>query len=147
MKKLLFALTIACSVFTMTAFASDVKVSAKVLAAFEHAFEKASNVKWAQVRDLYQADFKIEDQKYSAYFDADGQMIVVARFVTEEQLPHFLKSSLQQQAGDGKVAYVFELSDDEGVHYYATIEKGDKKQMLQSMGSKKWVPYNKIKLQ
>ena len=146
MKKLFIALTIALSVLTMSASAADVKVSAKVLAAFESNFKKASDVKWAQVRDLYQADFKMEDQKYSAYFNAEGQMVVVARFITEEQLPHFLKSSLKEQAGEGHISYVFELSDEEGVHYYATIEKGDKKQMVQSMGTRKWVPYKKVKI-
>lgn len=146
MKKLFIALTILCSVFTMAAVANEVKVTPKVQAAFESTFNKASNVKWAKVKNLYQADFTIEDQKFSAYFNVDGDMVVVARFITTAQLPFGLKQSLKEKASEHEVAYLFELSDEEGVHYYATIQKGDKKEMLQSQGSKKWMPYKKVKI-
>jgi opacity protein-like surface antigen len=146
MKKLLIALTIACSVLTMSAAATEVKVSAKVLQAFKNNFNSANSVTWQQVDDLFQADFKLDDQKYSAYFNADGEMVVVARFITLEQLPHLLKSSLLEEAQDGQVSYVFELSDNEGVHFYATIQKGEKKEMVRSMGAKKWAPYKKLKI-
>ncbi len=146
MKKFLIALTIACSVFTMSAIASDVKVSAKVLASFENTFHQASDVKWTQVKNLYQASFQMEEESYSAYFDVDGNMVVVARFITADQLPKQLKSSLKEQTAEGHVSYLFELTDKEGTHYYATIEKDGNKSMLQSMGIKKWVPYNKVKI-
>ncbi|MGV3657872.1 MAG: hypothetical protein ACO1NX_07950 [Chitinophagaceae bacterium] len=146
MKKFLIALTIACSVFTMSAIASDVKVSAKVLAAFENTFHKATDVKWTQVKSLYQASFEMEDESYAAYFDVDGNMVVVARFITADQLPKQLEKSLKEEVAGGQVSYLFELTDEEGTHYYATIEKEGKKSMLQSMGIKKWVPYNKVKI-
>mgnify|MGYP003575107384 CR=1 FL=1 len=146
MKKFFLALTLLCTVFTFSAFANDVKVSNKVLSAFEVSFNKASNVKWAKVKSLYQAQFTMDNEQYSAYFDADGAMVVVARFITVGQLPLSLKTALKEEAGNNEVAYLFELSDEEGVHYYATIEKEGKKKMLRSMGNKKWVPYSKVKI-
>ena len=146
MKKFLLTLTLICSLFTVTALANDVKVTSQVLSAFKTSFNDAKNVKWAEVKGLYQAQFTMDDEQYSAYFDAEGKMLVVARFITPNQLPYGLKTTLKEEAGDNTISFVFELTDDEGTHFYATIQKGDKKEMLQSSGSRKWVAYNKVKI-
>ena len=146
MKKFLLTLTLFCSLFTATAFANDVKVSTHVLSAFKSTFVDAQNVQWSLVKNMYQAQFTMDDEQYSAYFDNDGKMLVLARFITVSQLPHGLKASLKAQVGDDVISYLFELTDDEGTHYYATIQKGEKKEMLQSNGSKKWSPYTKVKI-
>ena len=146
MKKFLLTLTLFCSLFTVTAFANDVKVSTHVLSAFKTTFHDAQNVQWSLVKNIYQAQFTMDDEQYSAYFDNDGKMLVLARFITVSQLPHGLRTSLKAQAGNDVISYLFELSDDEGTHYYATIQKGEKKEMLQSNGSKKWSPYTKLKM-
>jgi hypothetical protein len=146
MKKFLIALTLICTVFTVSAFASDVKVTSRVLSAFNASFNNAQNVKWAHVKDMYQAQFTIDDEQYSAYFDIDGSLVVVARFITDAQLPQALKRSLQTEAEGQVISYLFELTDSEGVHYYATLDKEGKKTMLKSAGTKRWIPYNKVKI-
>jgi hypothetical protein len=127
MKKFLIALTLICTVFTVSAFASEIKVTSKVLSAFNASFDNAENVKWAYVKDMYQAQFTMDNEQYSAYFDIDGSLVVVARFITEAQLPQSLKRSLKEEAADQLISYMFELTDSDGVHYYATLEKEGKK--------------------
>lgn len=146
MKKFLFTLTLFCSLFTATALANEVKVNPQVMGTFNTTFSNAENVKWALVKNLYQAQFTIDNEQYSAYFDNEGKMLVLARFITPNQLPASLKLSLNNEAQDGVISFVFELTDEEGTHYYATIQKGDKKEMLRSSGSKNWSPYNKAKI-
>lgn len=146
MKKFLFTLTLICSLFTMTALANDVKVNSRVLQSFETSFSNAENVQWSLVKGLYQAQFIMDEEQFSAYFDNEGKMLVLARFITPNQLPHGLKASLKAINGNDVISFLFELSDEEGTHYYATIQKGEKKEMLQSNGSKKWSPYTKVKM-
>ena len=146
MKKFLFAFTLFCSLFAATAMASDIKVSSRVLTSFKSSFKEAQNVEWSFTKSMYQAKFTMEDQQYTAYFDTDGKMLVVARFIAVNQLPSGLQKSLNEMAGDDVISYVFELSDDEGVHFYATLERGDKKEIVRSIGSKKWEPYSKPKM-
>lgn len=146
MKKFLVALTLFCTVFTATALASDIKVTNKVLSAFNVTFSQAENVEWTMVKNIYQAKFIMNEQQYSAYFDEEGKMLVLARFIAPNQLPTGLKNSLKEQAGDDVISFVFELNDENGTHYYATLQRGEKKEMLQSVGSKKWAPYTKVKM-
>jgi hypothetical protein len=145
MKKFLFALTLFCSVFAATAMASDIKVSGRVLTAFNASFREAEKVEWSFDKNMYQAKFIMDEQQYTAYFDTDGKILVVARFIAVNQLPSGLKKSLNSIAGDDVISFVFELSDEEGVHFYATVQRGEKKEMLRSVNSKKWEPYTKVK--
>lgn len=145
MKKFLLALTLFCSVFAATAFASDIKVSSRVLTSFNSSFRDAEKVEWSFDNNMYQAKFIQDEQQFTAYFDTDGKMLVVARFVAVNQLPSGLKKSLNEMAGDDIISFVFELTDEEGVHFYATLERDGKKEMFRSISSKKWETYNKLK--
>ena len=148
MKKFFITLALFLSIFSVTALASEpnVKVSTKVMNAFKTDFSEATDVEWAQVENMFQAKFAMEGQQYAAYYDADGTMLVVARFLMPTKLPNGLRTSLEEIAKDGLIAYVFELTDEDGVHFYATIQKGEKKEMVQSSGNKKWIPYTKVKI-
>lgn len=146
MKKFFFAFTLICSLLATTAMASDIKVSSRVLNSFNASFREAQKVEWSYNKNMYQAKFTMDEQQYTAYFDTDGEMLVVARFIAVSQLPSGLKKSLNELAGDDVISFVFELSDDEGVHFYATLERGDKKELVRSIGSKKWEPYSKPKM-
>ena len=146
MKKFLLTLTLFCTVFAATAFASDIKVSTRVLNAFNASFNDAQKVEWSFANNMYQAKFVMDEEQYTAYFNTDGEMLVVARFIAVHQLPSGLKKSLNELAGNDVISFVFELSDNEGVHFYATVERAGKKEMVRSASSKKWEPYNKVKI-
>ena len=145
MKKFLLAFTLFCTLFASTAMASDIKVSSRVLTSFNTAFRDAEKVEWSFDKNMYQAKFVMDEQQYTAYYDTDGNMLVLARFVAVNQLPSGLKKSLNELAGNDIISFAFELTDEEGVHFYATIERGEKKEMFRSISSKKWETYNKLK--
>jgi hypothetical protein len=140
MKKL-FVILILGFIYTTSSYAQD-KTPSSVLNSFQNNFSNAENTAWSSVKDLYRADFTLEDQKASAFFNSDGDFIASSRQVTSLQLPMFLKSGLKNSFHDYDVINLFEVDNENGVTYYATIKNSKKQFMLESI-SGEWVRYNK----
>jgi hypothetical protein len=144
MKFLLVTLISVLSLVNTKAHASDdVTVSAAVLASFQSAFKNASEVKWKTSGDYYKADFIVNEQYVTAYYDSNAALVAVTRNVNSFQLPITLQTKLKASYEQYWISELFELSNENGVSYYVTVENGDSKITLQSLNATEWTVYQK----
>ena len=141
MKKIILTLAIALSSFAI--FAKDVKVSTAVLNAFASEFSEAKDVQWSTGAGFYKAAFVYNEQYMTAFYGFDGQMLGIARNISSLDLPLNLQASLKKDYSGRWISELFEVSNEEGTHYYITLEQADSKITLSSSNGSKWKVYKR----
>ena len=142
MKSIIIAAALVLVAFT-NSFAADVKVSPSVLRTFQTTFSNASEVQWTTVDVLYRAEFIVEGEKAIAFFSMEnGSLVATSRYITVQDLPGVLRSSLKARAADASIVEVFEVHSNGAVNYYATIKQDDKKIVVKA-DSTNWNVYKK----
>jgi hypothetical protein len=143
MKKIIVTLAIAIS--TLGAFAGEVKVSSRVLDAFQSEFKTATEVNWTEGSNFYKATFVFNGQHVSAFYNTDGELMGTTRYISSLDLPINLQASLKRGYSNYWIADLFEVSNSEGTSYYITMENADSKIVLKSAsGDSSWKAYKKI---
>ncbi len=141
MKKMIIA---AAMIVSLSAFAKEErKVSAKVLNAFNTEFTTAQEVAWTVSSDYYKADFDMNGQKVSAFYNTDGDLMGITRNISSSQLPVSLQSSLKKNYSNYWISDLFEVANNNGTSYYVTMEDGNKKVVLNSASGSEWSTYKK----
>ena len=143
MKKMIMTLAIVIS--TLGAFAGEEKVSPKVLDAFKSEFNTAKEVEWAVGQDYYKATFTYNEKHVFAYYNADGELLGVTRYLSPVDLPINLQTSLKKNHSNLWVSDLFEVAKNDGTGYYITLENADTKIILKSTGGSEWTAYQKIR--
>ena len=141
MKKIIVTLAVALS--TLCSFAGEVNVNAKVLDAFNSNFATAKEVTWTASRNYYKAAFVFNDQHVFAFYNADGELMGLTRYISSLDLPISLQASLKKDYSNYWISDLFEVSNSEGTSYYITLENADAKVVLKSAGSEDWKTYQK----
>lgn len=141
--KFLFVILIAVfSLSNTKAQASEINVSAAVLHSFKTSFKDAAEVAWKQSGNFYKADFTMNGQYVSAYFDVNACLVAVTKNISSVQLPVTLQTGLKTAYSEHWISDLFELSDEHGTVYYVTVENGDAKITLKSSGNN-WTVFQK----
>jgi hypothetical protein len=138
MKKLFVIITILVTICAASSYAQS-KTPSSVLNSFQSSFTNSENAIWSIVKGLYRVDFIQDDQKVSAFFNADGNLIATSRNVTLLQIPMSLKSDLKKNFYDYEVSSIFEVDNEDGIIYYASIKNHKTELMLESTSSGDWV--------
>lgn len=136
MKKIIIALSALFSLTSGQTFAADV-VPATIVRSFIKTFNSARDITWEESNGYNVASFVQNGVKSSAYYDQDGQLVVVGTQINPTALPAQLASSLDQEFASFTVTTLFEMKDEYGTSYYATITDGKKVKVLKG-DSKKW---------
>ena len=100
MNFLLATLITVFSLVSTTSHATDnTEVSAAVLASFNSSFKNASEVSWKTTgNNIYKADFSLNGQYVTAYYDATANLIAVTRNISSFQLPVTLQAKLKEKS-------------------------------------------------
>ena len=134
MKRLFFAALAAVLVGT-SAFAADIKdaskVSYKVRTIFDAKFNGASNIEWTVREDYTKASFILADQQVEAFFSTEGELIATSRKVEFSKLPLNAIQSIQKKYAAYTVSETIEMDQDGEKSYYVSLQKNDRKQILQ----------------
>ncbi len=145
MKPLLMAAFLLAGTFTKS-FALDFPlVNPNIQKTFRSTFAQATDVKWTVSAGLYQTAFFLNGQGITAYFTADGLLAATARHIPAAALPVMLQTALKEKCNDFWIADVVEVTNENGLYYYVTLENADQKQLLQSQASHSWSVYKKIR--
>ena len=133
MKLIIAILTAAASLFTNVSSAADkIEVTPAVVRSFTTTFAQASDVNWTVSNNLYKADFALNGQYASVFYEADGSLVATIRNITSLQLPITLQASLRKDYADYWISDLFELTNTEGTSYYVTLQCGDSKLILKA---------------
>ncbi len=141
--KIIFSALIALTTFSSSnAKAQDVNIAAAVTNSFSQSFKNASDVQWKNAGSYYKADFHLNGQYATAFYDQSGNLMGVTKNVSPLQLPLTLQASLKASYEDYWISEAFELSDNSGTTYYTTVENVNQKITLKSIAGK-WMTYKK----
>jgi hypothetical protein len=141
MKRLLVTLTIALSFISLSSFAND-EVSPTAVKSFNSSFKNATEVKWTVTDNYFKADFALNGQYVSAFYDTEGQMIAITRNISSLQLPIALQAELKSNYDAYWISDVFEVANETGTSYYITLESADTQLVLKSEGDS-WSNFKK----
>ena len=112
MKRLVLTLTIALSLISFSSFAKDdVVVTPAALQSFKNSFKTATEVNWSAGDNFYKADFSMNGQYVSAYYDAEGHMIALTRNISSLNLPITLQASLKNNYSQYWISELFEVAN------------------------------------
>jgi hypothetical protein len=142
MKKMILTLVIA--VTTLSAFANDENVNQKVLDAFKTEFSTAKEVEWSVGTNYYKATFNYNGKYVFAYYNENGELLGLTRYLSPSDLPLTLQNNLKKNYEGYWVSDLFEASKDNATNYYITLENADTKIVLKS-SENNWETYSKIK--
>jgi hypothetical protein len=145
MKKRILLLSIALVSLTAFSFAAATPstISKNVISSFNKQFSSAHDIKWENTENFVKAQFTMNDMVLFAYFNNSGELIAVTRFISPNQLPLELLSSLKGSYKGYWVSDLFEIHTEFGTAYYATLENADQIVVLKSEGMSGWQTYQK----
>ncbi len=146
MKQLLIILTFLGSIYATNTFAQS-KTPAVVLQSFTSSYDNAKEVTWTEVDNLYKANFNLDGQQnIFAFFDAGGNLVASARNISFLQLPIPLQAGLKKNFKIYFSSELFEVNNEEGTTYYATLENSDFKLQVKSTSYGDWTTYQKSRI-
>lgn len=137
-------LTLAIAISSLAAFAGEEKVSKKVLDAFKTEFTTAREVEWTISSDYYKASFVYNDRYVFAFYNPDGDLLGLSRYISTAELPLNLQIDLEKNSKGYWVSDLFEVAKHGTVYYYLTLENADTKMILQSTGGSNWEVFKKV---
>jgi len=120
------------------AFAGEIKIDKRVQKAFEHEFAGAANVKWSTFEDYIKVDFSFNDVALMAVYDFSGEKLAVIRNIQFSILPMVLQFQKKRHYSDYWISQLFEVVNEEGTHYYLTVENANEAIRLVSHESSDW---------
>ncbi|NOT52535.1 MAG: hypothetical protein HOP10_14795 [Chitinophagaceae bacterium] len=143
MKKMILSLAIAFT--TLSAFAGEENVNQKVLNAFRNEFTNASQVEWTVSDDYYKASFIYNDNYVFAYYNTDGELLGMTRYISTTDLPIHLQMNLKKKYNSYWVSDLFEVAKNDVTSYYITVENADTRIVLKSTGGSEWSVFKTAK--
>jgi hypothetical protein len=144
MKKSIIMSALSLVLLISSAFANNFDgVSDKALQAFKKEFSTASDVNWQITKHYVKATFSLNSQVLFAYYSPEGERLAVMRNITSAQLPLTLFTSLKKSHADYWISDLFEVTSENEVAYYVTLENADQKITLRSWSSSGWEVYKK----
>lgn len=133
------------SVGAVNANPGSEEVDARVLGAFKKEFATAKDITWTLAVNYYQASFVYNEQHITAYYNTEGELLGVARFISPVDLPLALQADLKKNYQPYWISNLFEAATSEGTTYYITIEDADQSIVLKSDNARDWDQYKKVK--
>ena len=141
MKKLFFSIAILLTVFS-TAFAKNPDVvNSRVAAAFVKDFHNVSDVRWSSTRNYIVAIFQMDNETQFAYYDYQGNLSAVVKHILTSSLPVDLNKEIKNNYGSYWVSELFQVTNEQGVHYYIQLKNADETIVLTTQGTGSWHAY------
>jgi|SRR3954466_15197124 hypothetical protein len=144
MKRLVLTFAIALSFIGFSSFKNvdDSIAPDAAVKSFKSAFKSATEVSWSVTENLYKANFSLNGQYVSAFYNEEGQMIALTKNLSSLELPIVLQAKLKKNYDGYWISDLIEVAREEGTTYYITLENADTKLVLKSSGLD-WSNYKK----
>lgn len=120
---------------TISVFAREENVNQKVLNAFNTEFAAASDVEWTTGSNYYSAKFVYNGKYVFAFYDENGGLLGLTRYISPVDLPLALQNNLKKNYEGYWISSLFEAAKNDETSYYITVENADTKIVLKSSGN------------
>jgi hypothetical protein len=143
MKKIFLAAALMMSTGLTAVFAGVPEINAKVVAAFNNQFPSATETEWSTGSDYYKASFLYNSNYVNAYYSPEGDFLATLRNISSVDLPMLLQAGLKKDYSGFWVSDLYEMSKQDGISYYITLENADQKIVLRSLNGSAWTQHKK----
>ena len=113
-------------------------VPVTIMQTFFETFAGAQNVQWEQKNGFNIASFTLNNVQQSAVYSEDGELIVVARQIGQNEISAKLNADLKERFEGFYATTIFEMKEGSVTDYFATVTNGSKEKILKANGNK-WV--------
>ena len=122
MKKM-FVLAVAfCITIAAAAKPSIAPLTSTVLKGFITEFGSVTDVKWSVKNDLLVATFQLNNETVSAWFTEEGEMELMEKIITTDDLVPAAYRAVQQLEGNASVTTVTEVYQQNQLYYLVKTE-------------------------
>jgi hypothetical protein len=135
MKRYLVTLVVFLSVLGNFAFAKgDEIVNIKIRDAFRKEFSSAQQIHWEKIKNenIYEAQFIYNNERLCAFFDENGQLLVISRSIAAASLPMLVTKKVNKQYKDYKLQEVLEYVCEGNTSYVLVLEKDSVRVVIQA---------------
>lgn len=85
-------------------------------------YGNVENLKWSQAKDeMYRADFQIDGENFSTFFDVNGNFVATTHEISLEQLPATARKALKAKFPVKEIGKIVHYQSNESASYYAEI--------------------------
>ncbi|AXY76461.1 hypothetical protein D3H65_21760 [Paraflavitalea soli] len=125
MKKFFISLLMLISVFSYAATPDKgEKVSAHIQAALEKEFKGAQYIVWQSLKghQLFHAKFIYNNEQVNAFFEEDGNLLAIGRYIAPASLPLAITKSINSKYAEYELKDVIEYSKSGETSYVISLE-------------------------
>jgi len=144
MKKIITILAMTLVVSTSFASIEPGTVSNQAVNTFKSEFVGATSATWTINKDFYQVAFTMDGQQMFAYYNKSGEFLAVSQNISSVELPNSLKKGLKKVMSNCWITDLFEITNNDQISWYVTIESADEKVVLKSDNGGKWKVFQTI---
>jgi len=114
----------------------DPEVSAIVQESFQKDYPNAEYVRWSRNGDYYVANFNNDMQRISVYYDDNGKIYSITRFIKTESVPLNAMKAVQEKYSITEAdVSVMEVSKESRTYYLMSFTKENKYYIIESDAS------------
>jgi hypothetical protein len=125
MKKFFISLLMLISVFSYAGTpGSGEKVNARIQAALEKEFKGAQYIVWQSLKDhqLFHAKFIYNNEQVNAFFEEDGSLLAIGRYIATSSLPLAITKSFNSKYAEYELKDAIEYSKSGETSYVVSLE-------------------------
>lgn len=113
------------------------KVTPVITEAFQKEFTGASHVKWELLKDnsIYQARFIYNNERLNAFFDEEGTLLAVGRYIAEANLPLMVSKTIAKKYAGYEVKEIIEYIQGNETSYLVSLENEKNKLVVNAYGT------------
>ena len=110
--------------YSSQSFAQIRKIPAAVTDSLTAKFPTAKSIEWGDRITVFEATFEMNDHKYQAAFNSDGNWKRTEKFLSEEELPTAVKDGLQKSKySDWEIKSYVQVNEADGAEQYRLFAK------------------------
>ncbi len=99
-------------------------------------YGKVQDLTWSKAKDgLIRADFTIDGEKHSAFFEGEGRHVATTTEVSVEQLPAAVRKTVKAKIKDASMLGLIQYISETETAYYLEVSDGEKKTIYKVSGS------------
>ncbi|HUR11871.1 MAG TPA: hypothetical protein VM012_10905 [Flavitalea sp.] len=135
MKKILFTLAISLTIAGNSAFAGGEEVvTFRIRESLKKEFSTAQDVRWQQIKNenIFLAQFIYNNERLCAFFDENGQLLVVSRAISAASLPLLVTKKISSKYKDYTLQEVLEYVNGGDTSYLLQLVKGNVRVIVQA---------------
>ncbi|KAA5541684.1 hypothetical protein [Adhaeribacter rhizoryzae] len=101
------------------------RVPALVNNALMAKFPNAVDIEWEKKKNLYEADYDVNQTEFTALIDASGNIVMYKQDIPVTEIPAVLSGTLQKSFADYKVDDAEKIQKDGKIFFQVQLEKNN----------------------